>query len=219
MTTIFTVFYMLTFFCLGSFSPASAGKGEVDVKFEGQILSAELQGVSLKVILEKLNREKGIWFKGDESLLEEKVSVRFKDLPLQEGLRRILSCINHILVFDQDKRLVGLFILGKKSPDMPLARDAAIVTEKALPSQPVEQPKVSRNPFEIFVDAPRPGTKTKSRRTTIGKKFSPPEDQKSEMSDTTFMNLSPSSKNPFAESMPPSSENPFDDPFRKSLNP
>ena len=232
MTKIFAVNCVLMLFFLSSFSSASAGKGGIDVKFEGQIMSAELQGVSLKVILEKFKREKGIWFKGDEALLEEKVSVRFKDLPLQEGLSRILSWVNHTLVFDQDKRLVGLFILGKKNPTRPVAQNAAMVSEKALPSQPVKEPKVSRNPFEIFADVPSPGNpKRKSTDTTIGKKFSPSENQMTEMSDTTLMDLSPWPEsahdesmspwpeNPFGENVFPAPENPFDDPFGSSLNP
>lgn len=210
LTTIFTVCCILICFCWGSFSSASAGKGEIHIGFEGQIMSAELRDVSLREILKKLKREKGIWFEGDESLLEEKVSIWFKDLPLQEGLRRILSCINHILVFDQDKRLVGVFILGRKSPGRSVARNAPILTEKALPSQPEEGATVNRNPFEIFPDASSPANaKTKTRNTMFGKGFSPPEDQKTEMSDTPFTQLFPSSKNPFAESMPPSSGNPF----------
>lgn len=207
---IFTVCCTLMFFCL-VFSPSpSSAKGEIDLRFKGQIISADLQGVSLKLILDELKTEKEIWFEGNESLLGEKVSVRFKDLPLEEGLNRILADINHVLVFDQDKRVVGLLIIGKKNPGRPRALDAVIVTEKAPPSQPVEDAPASRNPFEIFRDGPPRGNpKTELRDTTIRKNFSPPEDPKAETSDTPFTKMSSSPENPFAGKISGLSENPF----------
>ena len=183
-TKIFTVYYIVIFFSLGLFCSVSSGKEEIDLELRGQAMSAELQGVSLRLVLEKLEREKGIWFKGDESVLEEEVSIRFKDLPLYEGLRRILSHINHVLVFDGDNGLVGLFILGKKDRGNSVARDAAVATEKGSPSLPIGEAKASKYPFEAFSD-PRPSDNpTKSS----------PED-------------------PFAQSISPSAENPFADPF------
>jgi len=153
-------------------------------------MSAELQGVSLRLVLEKLEREKGIWFKGDESVLEEEVSIRFKDLPLYEGLRRILSHINHVLVFDGDNGLVGLFILGKKDRGNSVARDAAVATEKGSPSLPIGEAKASKYPFEAFSD-PRPSDNpTKS-----------------------------SPENPFTKNVSPSAENPFADPFEAFRDP
>jgi len=184
MTEIFAVCCIFIFFCLGSFCSISSGKEEIDVKVKGQMMSAELQGVSLRLVLEKLEREKGIWFKGDESVLEEKVSIRFEDLPLQEGLRRILSDINHVLVFDGDNGVVGLFILGKKDRGNSVARDGAVATEKGSPSLPIGEAKTSKYPFEAFSD-PRPSDNpTKS-----------------------------SPENPFTKSISPSPENPFADPF------
>jgi len=199
-------------FFLGFFPSVSSGKGEIGLKFKGQLMSAELQGVSLRLILEKLNREKGIWSKGDESVLEEKVSVRLMDLPLLEGLRRILSDFNHVLVFDRDKRLVGLFILDKKNPGRPVARDGANGIDKVLPSQPLGE--ASGDPFEGFPDTLPPGSsKAKSKRATIDENSSPPEDPNTERSDTGFFKGPLSPENPFEENISPGSENPFSDQF------
>lgn len=190
MAKIFMVCFTFGSFCLGSFSSPSSGKEEIDLKFKGQIMSAELQGVSLRLILEKLNREKGIWSKGDESVLEEKVSVRVMGLPLLDGLRRILSDFNHVLVFDRDKRLVGLFVLGKKDPGRPVARDAAIGIDKALSSRPLGED--SEDPFDDFSETLPPGSsKAKSKPA----------------------------ENPFEENISPGSEDPFSDPFGELLHP
>jgi hypothetical protein len=229
MAKIFIVCFTLMFFCLGSFFSPSSGKEEIGLKFNGQAISAELQGVSLRLILEKLNREKGIWSKGDESVLEEKVSVRVTDLPLLEGLRRILSDFNHVLVFDRDKRLVGLFILGKKDPGRPVTRDVAIGIDKALPSQPLGE--ASEDPFEDFPDTLPPGSsKAKSKRGTIDEDSSSPEDPNTERSGTGFVKGSLSPENPFDENIPPLPEGPFapfvesnfpptENPFEENISP
>jgi len=156
MIKIFTACCISMFF-LGSFFSISSGEGELDVDFQGQIMSAELQGVSLRLILERLEREKGIWFKGDQSALEESISVRFDNIPLHEGLRRILSNINHVLVFDQERGLVGLFILGKKDHGKPTGQDAAIAAQRSLSLKPVEEDTVDRYPFEAFSDSTSSG--------------------------------------------------------------
>jgi hypothetical protein len=203
MGKIFSICCIVVFSCLG-FSPASSGKEGIGLKLTGEAMSAELQGVSLRLILERLEEEKGIWFKGDESALDESISIRFEDLPLHEGLRRILSNINHVLVFDRERGLVGLFILGKKDPGRGAPRGGGIATGKSLPAQFTEGATVSRDPFG---DGP------------FTDMTSGPESPFSE-------NPGPSSENPFAPTATSSSEGPFDkgifpsskDPFADSFD-
>jgi hypothetical protein len=216
MAKIFTVWYVILFFCLGPFFSASSGREEIGLKFKGQIMSAELQGVSLRLILEKLKGEKGIWSKGDESLLDDKVSIRFKDLPLEEGLRRILSDFNHVLVFDREKGLVGLFVFGKRGSRRAVSQDEPPATEKGFPSGPLEEATVRRNPFEIFPDTGPPGSsKAKSTGTASGEDLPFSQDHQTEITDGTSMEPFPSIENPFtqgnpfAESISPSPESPF----------
>ena len=76
-------------------------------------ISANLKEIPLGEILDQIKEHGNIWFKGDEALLEEKVSVQFKDLPLEEGVKRILASINHVLVFDAKGGLEGLILFGK----------------------------------------------------------------------------------------------------------
>jgi hypothetical protein len=192
-TPILTLCCALVFFALGSFSLAASVKGEIDLKFKGERMSVELQEVSLRVILKELEREKGIWFKGDESLLEETVSTRFEDLPLQEGLTRILFRINHTFVFDQNEKLVGLYILDRKQPGSAMGRDAGVVTEEPVASESV---------------LPHGRPETKLRKTTRDRAskppfktfpFAPPEDSETETSDTPFTETPAPSEVPFAD--------------------
>lgn len=154
MSRIILVYFTIVFFCVGSFSNASSGKGEIDINFRGENISAELQEVPLRLIFEKLKREKGVWFKGDESLLDRKVFVRFKDLPLHKGLKRILSDIDHVFIFDKDQRLVGLYIFSKSGSFNPMDGDEDVVGEKALTLQPAEKASARRNAFGQLTDEP-----------------------------------------------------------------
>lgn len=96
-----------------------SGAGGIDLDFTNQRLSANITGAKLRAVIERIRKEKGVWFKlwfgGRESLLDEKVSVQFKGLPVQDGLERIFSGMNHSIIFDEHGKLVGVFLLGKPS--------------------------------------------------------------------------------------------------------
>lgn len=138
MSRIILVFFTIVFFCVGSFSNASSGKGDINIKFRGQILSAEFIKVSLRLILEKLNRERGIWFQGSDSVLDTEVSVRFKNLSVEKGIKRILSRVNYALFFDQNERLLGLFVVDKgvSISSLPKTENIAVWGKKLSASEP-----------------------------------------------------------------------------------
>ena len=112
MKTLILILTICTF-CLCSFSPTLAREGFVDLKLDGDTLSADLKGAVLRDILEDLNKERGIWWKGDQSVLEENVTVQFTDLSLEDGMRRILGFLDHCLFFDNERELIGVFLAGK----------------------------------------------------------------------------------------------------------
>jgi len=107
--------YLCLLFLLASISPGWLMAETGDIQFQGDKMSADLKGVSLGSALAMIEQEKGIWFKGDASSLKEKVNVTFGDSSLQDGLKRILWGLNYSLVFDGQKRLKGVFILGKST--------------------------------------------------------------------------------------------------------
>jgi len=97
--------------------PISAQEGRIDLDFKKQTLSAKIERAPLKGVIARIKEEKNIWFKfwfkSNGSLLNEQVSVRFKSLPLQDALERILSGLNHSLIFNKDGDLLGVILLGK----------------------------------------------------------------------------------------------------------
>jgi len=100
-------------FLIGGFSPAWSGEKDMALDFQGQTFSAFLQAAPLRFILEKLEKEKGIWFKGASSLLGEEITVQFTSLSLEDGMKRILSSMNYSLVFGRNGELHGVVIIGR----------------------------------------------------------------------------------------------------------
>jgi hypothetical protein len=111
------------FFGAGSFSHAASDKQDIDISFNGQSISADIQSVSLRLILETFNREKKIWFKGSEAILNTKISVRFRDLSTEEGLKKILSKVDHACFYNHNKQLVGLFVVTKGNSVLTVPHD------------------------------------------------------------------------------------------------
>lgn len=98
-------------------APIPSMGGRIDLDFKKLTLSAEIREAPIRTVIEKIKEEKGVWFKlwfkEKEFLLDEKISVQFKSLPVQEGLGRIFSEMNHSLIFDEHNRLIGVFLFGK----------------------------------------------------------------------------------------------------------
>lgn len=135
MKKICVVCFALLSLCLSTFSFGFSGEVDIDIGFNGQTMFADLQEVSLGLILKEIRRERGIWFQGSESVLDTKVSFRSKGLSVEEGLKRILSKVSYILFFDQQQRIVGLSIVDKNTPTGSFPR-TKIMTRREPASSP-----------------------------------------------------------------------------------
>ncbi|MGD8716992.1 MAG: ankyrin repeat domain-containing protein [Desulfobacterales bacterium] len=110
--TVFSALaFILGFFCYSIVFSASEVSNTM--VFQGATFSAILEEESLKNVIEKFQKETGIWLKAPESELNERVSVQFVNLSIQEGLKRILRTMNYSFLFDQSNNLIGAFIFGK----------------------------------------------------------------------------------------------------------
>jgi len=88
----------------------------LSLTFEGEVLSADIKGIPLKTVLEAIKERRGVWYDTgplkDPSILNETISVHFEGLPLQDGLRRILLGVNHVILF-QGRNVDGVMLFGK----------------------------------------------------------------------------------------------------------
>ncbi|MDY6836351.1 MAG: hypothetical protein SWH78_00125 [Thermodesulfobacteriota bacterium] len=111
------VFLLLLLAASLLFSPeTTASQGTaLRLDFKERTLSANIDDTPLRAVLDAIRKQKGIRFqtkKGADFLLNEKISVRFRQLPMQEALGRILTGMNHCLVFKGDS-VFRVMLFGK----------------------------------------------------------------------------------------------------------
>jgi hypothetical protein len=92
------------------------------LEFKGNLVTADLCNVLLKNVLKVFQKKKGIEFKGDETLFARKISIKFKDLPVKRGVKRILSPMNYVMLFDKKGQLTKVIILGRGEARTSLTR-------------------------------------------------------------------------------------------------
>ncbi|MBW1819682.1 MAG: hypothetical protein JRJ60_21290 [Deltaproteobacteria bacterium] len=94
------------------FAPAAVCGETIDLKLNGDSLSAKIEDAPIKQIVQKLQAKKTIWVKGTENLPETNLSVEFEGLDFREGLERILSSLNYCLIYGTEGKLAGVIILS-----------------------------------------------------------------------------------------------------------
>ncbi len=104
---------VLLFVLIGCLLLSSASVQAENITIRDGRMSADLKEASLVGIAKDIESQAGISFKGDESLLEEKVSVSFKDLPLEDGIRRILANLSYSFMFDKKGKIAAVMIMSQ----------------------------------------------------------------------------------------------------------
>jgi hypothetical protein len=99
----------------------------------------------LGLILRQLEEKGNIWSKGGEWLLKEKVTVSFKNLSLEEGLKRILYRVNYSLMFDNGGALTGVIIAGRSNTGNNPHGGRAVTAGKALNSTAIETTPIKQS--------------------------------------------------------------------------
>lgn len=150
-----------------------------EVVVENGMMSVDLKDALLGKVLKDIATQSKIKFTVNESLLREKLSVKFKDLPLQEGLERILASMSYCLVFDQDGTLAEVTLIGKGktskmaqrtviSPEPVAPSNAGSISEGSIgesevdqsvspPGGSVELTAQETEDFKVIKNAPPPG--------------------------------------------------------------
>jgi len=158
----FIITLMALSFLLGLPSYGQAVKKDIDLKLKNELLSANLDRVPLKEIIKRLEMEKGIWFKGSESLFEEKVTVQFKNVTLDNGLKRILSSMSYSLIFNHNRQLEGVIIIAKNRHHPGVLEEGAISKETSGSSTSKKEKTGDKGPFKVIRNSPPPGNQSKA---------------------------------------------------------
>ena len=114
-TMTFHCGFFLILSALSLFSFTSAPAADL-VSVKDGLLSVNLKDTSLLEVARDIEKQSDVWFRGDETLFQEKISVTFNDLPLEEGLKRILTNLNYSLMFDTKNKVAGVMVMGEGKP-------------------------------------------------------------------------------------------------------
>jgi hypothetical protein len=136
--------FLFFFFCPNAFCAET-------VTVKDGLLSVNLKDTSLLDVARDIEKQSGVWFRGDETLFQEKISVTFTGLPLEEGLKRIFTNLNYSLMFDNRHKVAGVMVMGEGQPP------------GAQPGRPGTQPPRVATPQGT---TSRPGATLRSRSST-----------------------------------------------------
>jgi len=160
---LLTIFGLLIIMCcvstgfaetaIRSSARTSDGPG---VLIKNGVVSVNCDNIPLEKILRQIEEQGNVWFKGDESLFKERVSVQFKGLSLEDALKRVLASFSYSLIFDAKGRPSGLIIVGKSKPsrDRPGHRVVKVRKPRTAAVQRVAAVKGSS---KLIHKPPRPG--------------------------------------------------------------
>jgi len=124
--------------------PNAFSAEEVSVK-DG-LLSVNITDTSLLQVARAIEKRSGVWFRGDETLFQEKISVSFNDLPLEEGLKRILTNLSFSLMFDNERKVKGVVVMGEDKSTEPLPSRPGVPPQRVVtpPGAKTQTPPTAR---------------------------------------------------------------------------
>ena len=116
------------------------------ITIQNSRMSAALNGASLMSVAEDIHSQLGISFKGDESLVEGRVSAAFKDLPIEQGIKRMLAGFNYSLLFDSQGQVSQVMIMSEEKVSS--ASKDQLTRAPARPSSTPPVPTQRTVPFQ-----------------------------------------------------------------------
>jgi hypothetical protein len=83
------------------------------LKVNGNLISVHADGMALGEVLAAVEDMTGIYFRFDESQGEKKVSLDFEDLPLSEGIKKIIRPLSSAMIYDGMGKLRSVIIIPR----------------------------------------------------------------------------------------------------------
>jgi hypothetical protein len=153
---------------LGSVATAQT---PLTVEWKAARLSVSAQGVSLAQILREVARRTGIEVQGLEGL-QQRVSVRFADLPLREGLEKLLAQMDYAILGDLSaeggKRPARVVVSGRwPSPAGSASNEAAEPEGEAASEEGVSGPEETESEGNLMPE-PDPEEQRGALQTFVG---------------------------------------------------
>ena len=88
------------------------------VEFDGTRLSVRSEGIALGELLTLMEQQTGVRFSLDRMSAESIVYTNFENNSLAEGIKRILSQLNHAMVYDESGQIRTVLVLSRKTASL-----------------------------------------------------------------------------------------------------
>ena len=105
----------LFFYAVCSQAQSKLGTDGFLIYVNDKKMSAELDKVPLRRVINEIKRHTNILFRGDEEILNQPVSVSFNDLSIEKGLKRITSGLNTCMIFNAEGEVKELQIISNRN--------------------------------------------------------------------------------------------------------
>ncbi len=142
---IIPAFMIITasFLCLSGYAQTRGNK----------VFSLDLSRESLPGALEQISRKSGyeIWLSGPDG--DYQISLKLKDVSIQEALSRVLARINHAMTWDTGKKKVTVYLFDNARPGKATAPASSTArgffpTPPGSPGTGSQQPAATRADME-----------------------------------------------------------------------
>jgi hypothetical protein len=151
------LFLCLALICMtGLYASSEAAKWEdigSRVIVEDDLMSVDIDSIALNTVLEKIKDRSGIRYWGDKEILKEKITISFDKLPVEVGLKRVLTKFNYSLTYDSSGLPSSVLIIGKrdtkssdKSEVIPIMSDSARVRRETARNERIYTPAINPTP-------------------------------------------------------------------------
>ncbi len=94
-----------------------------DVKYDGKRLSVQADGVALGQLLSEVEKQTGVRFSYDDFLAETVVYANFENNTLADGIKRILSQLNHAIVYDGSGDIRTVLVVDRQMASLQSQRN------------------------------------------------------------------------------------------------
>ena len=111
--TCWFTFILLSISFIISFQNSSAAT-TARVDYDRNRLSVHADGIALGELLSMVEKQTGVRFSYDDLLAETIVYANFENNVLADGIKRILSQLNHAIVYDGSGGIRTVFIVGRQ---------------------------------------------------------------------------------------------------------
>jgi len=156
----------------------------VVIKYENNMIIAELNEAPLIQVLKELEKKTGVeWALKDSTIAEYSLSIKFKEKTLEEALKRILKNYSYVNQFNSNGDVIKVTIYGANKKQ-PVSSDKTVANSDSLPL-----------PKEGSVGTLERKTKEISRDNPASKEKAVPEqlqDQESTITDNENLSDEPS---------------------------